>query len=237
MVSEMTRQFTFVLQCTYVFEIAADIEISKWPVSVVKCHLFPSVSVKYSLWDMVRRLRLWFGTEQYFNQKHGVDMVIQQPQSAKPFSMDKINFNVDYNSAQYKWWSRPRGMLFPLPKNLHQLSHRIFILKRGFKPLDKIEATTPCWNFLYSLSFLIQKLDWFSHYTRAGKKTPEVVLARLLGRLDHPVSYLVNLPVLTPIDKITLRIWCTLRNTTRKSSVILCCEVWPWVRVEICNMA
>jgi biotin-(acetyl-CoA carboxylase) ligase len=39
---------------------------------------------------------------QYYSQKHGIRMVIQQPQSAKPFSVDKINFNVDYYSAQYK---------------------------------------------------------------------------------------------------------------------------------------
>jgi hypothetical protein len=29
-----------------------------------------------------------------------------------------------------------------------------------------------------------------------------MVLARLFDRLEHPVSYLVNLPVLNPIDKI-----------------------------------
>jgi hypothetical protein len=127
----------FVSQCTYVFEIATDIKISKWLVSVVKYHLLPSVSVKCSLWDMIQRLCLWFGIEQCFVQKHGVDMVIQQPQSAKPFSLsvDKINFNMDYNSAQYKWWSGPRGMSFPLPKNLHRLSHHIFILKRCVEQL------------------------------------------------------------------------------------------------------
>jgi hypothetical protein len=54
---------------------------------------------------MVQRLCLDSGhveAEQYFAQKHDVDMVIQQPQSAKRFSVEKINFNVDYNSAQYK---------------------------------------------------------------------------------------------------------------------------------------
>jgi hypothetical protein len=31
---------------------------------------------------------------------------------------------VDYKTAQYKWWSGPRGMSIPLPKNPHGLGHR-----------------------------------------------------------------------------------------------------------------
>jgi hypothetical protein len=125
-------------------------------------------------------------------------------------------------------------------RNRHRLNNSYPCWNRC---LHKIEATSLCWNFLHSL---IQTWNWFSHYIHARKDIWDGP-CKLLGRLDHPISrcwtYLFTCAQSN--RKITLKIhnWRTPRNTVvipaqmhlhdPKSSVTLCWELWPWVRLKL----
>jgi hypothetical protein len=113
-----------------------------------------------------------------FAQKHSVDMVIQQPQSAKPFSVDKINFNVHYKKVQWKWLSWGRECLSPSWKNYTYSSSHIHAVSSSF---------TYTWsnNFMLKFPTLLQ-LDTnigliFTHTFLIGKKIHEMVIGRMIG--------------------------------------------------------
>jgi hypothetical protein len=115
----------FVLHCTFVFEIVTDIGISKWLISVVKYHLFPSVSVTLCsriaplIRDMLRSNNISLK-----NMVLTVTWLFKNHSLQNHSVQTKSNFKVYYRRAHCKWLSR--GML--VTQSTHTC-HHISMLK------------------------------------------------------------------------------------------------------------